>query len=270
MSSKIFKIGMQEFESCGKDIINLLSLKDEMEMVLQNAELYILGTTSDIDLSKFPYVKVHKGEIPEDEQFDVIVCVGGILPKQENRIKELRRKSDKLLALGTCTVWGCRPTIALSAFNEEERNEINEDMEKNSPEFNQQIASITRKTLEDIVKVDYKIPGCPIDEFSFVSFLMDLVEGKLPHIQDAPVCYECKMNGNECIFMEKGIVCLGPITQCGCGARCITLGEIETGLKTVCTGCFGPLADANLDEWYKMILRYGKSVENIFKFFVAR
>jgi coenzyme F420-reducing hydrogenase gamma subunit len=241
-----------------------------MDIVLQNAELYILGLTSDIDLSKFPYVKMYKGEIPEDEKFDVIVCIGGILPEQEARIKELRRKSDKLLALGTCSVWGCRPTVALSAFNEDERNGVNEKMEENVPDFYQEIGAITRKTVGDVVDFDYKIPGCPINEFAFVSFLMDLVEGKLPLIQEAPVCYECKLNGNECIFMEKGIVCLGPITQCGCGARCITLGEIETGLKSVCTGCFGPLADANLDEWYKMILRYGKSVENIFKFFVAR
>ncbi|MHA1730254.1 MAG: hypothetical protein ACTSWY_16205 [Promethearchaeota archaeon] len=256
---KNYRIGLQEFESCGKDIINFLGLKKEMEMILGNAEFYVLGTTSNIDWAKYPQIKV-LDSLPDEEKFDVIICVGSILPEQEERVKNLREIADNLVALGTCCVCGTRPTIALSGLTEENQQEINEKIDGMVPEY----LDIARKSAKEVVNVNFEISGCPINESSFFLFLMDLIERKLPRLEEAPVCMECKLNGNECLFMTKGLICMGPITRCGCGARCIT----EDGKP--CSGCGGSLPNANLDEWYKMILRYGKSVKDVFNFFVSR
>lgn len=257
--SRKFKIGIQEFESCGKDIINLLNLRPEMEKLLKNVEITLLGYTSNIDWSRYPSIKIRE-EISETNKFDVILCIGSILPGQEKRIHDLRNITKQIVAVGACSLYGVRPSISTSGFTNEEWDEVEKVTKDKVPEYQ----DLFRKSVCEIVKTEYRIPGCPIDEYSFIKFIYDLIEGKLPRLEVAPVCWECKMKGNECIFMTKGIVCLGPITQSGCGARCPTLENKP------CSGCGGLLIDANLKEWYQMVLKYGKTIEEVNRFFVSR
>jgi coenzyme F420-reducing hydrogenase gamma subunit len=56
---------------------------------------------------------------------------------------------------------------------------------------------------------------------------------------------ECKLNDNLCVY-EKGIVCLGPVTRCGCNAICTAYGD-------PCHGCRGLIDEANLKAAVKVL-----------------
>src|SRR6185437_15162325 len=45
------------------------------------------------------------------------------------------------------------------------------------------------------------------------------------HVQvdfELRVCPDCKLRGTSCVMVARGIPCLGPVTQAGCGAICPT------------------------------------------------
>jgi len=75
------------------------------------------------------------------------------------------------------------------------------------------------RPIHAVVPVDYHIPGCPIHKEEFVRIVQALLMGKKPDIPDYPVCVECKLKDNLCVY-ELGQKCLGPITRAGCGAWC--------------------------------------------------
>jgi coenzyme F420-reducing hydrogenase gamma subunit len=60
-----------------------------------------------------------------------------------------------------------------------------------------------------------------------------------------PVCYECQIHGNECL-LQKGEVCLGPITRAGCEAVCLKS-------KQGCWGCRGLIEDAETTNLLKKL-----------------
>ena len=63
--------------------------------------------------------------------------------------------------------------------------------------------------------------------------------GRKPHLPGHSVCVECKARGIVCVAVAKGIPCLGPVTQAGCGAIC-------PAHDRECFGCFGPSESPNL------------------------
>lgn len=96
------------------------------------------------------------------------------------------------------------------------------------------------KTLHEIIKVDYSIPGCPISNEEAISILIDLYWNKIPKIPSHAVCFECRLNENECLI-KNGLPCLGPVTRGGCNSICTNQGE-------ACFGCRGPLPQANFPK----------------------
>ena len=52
------------------------------------------------------------------------------------------------------------------------------------------------------------------------------------------VCVECKRRGTVCVAVARGIACLGPVTQAGCGAIC-------PSYRRECFGCYGPKEQSN-------------------------
>ena len=131
----------------------------------------------------------------------------------------------------------------------------------------------TVKTLAQTVDVDYFMPGCP-PEAHQIATVIDVViaglkgEGPLPAkgatIGVAPktCCEECKrvkeekkissfrriwefIPDPEKCLLEQGLICMGPATQAGCGARCTTVGM-------PCRGCYGA-PEGVIDQGAKML-----------------
>jgi coenzyme F420-reducing hydrogenase gamma subunit len=111
------------------------------------------------------------------------------------------------------------------------------------------------KAIDELVKVDFKIEGCPIDRAEFTYVVRSLLMGKTPEIPDYPVCVECKAKGNPCLW-DYDQVCLGPIIRAGCGARC-------PSSSFRCFGCRGYVDNPNIDAAKDVIEKYGLSVDDL-------
>ncbi len=58
------------------------------------------------------------------------------------------------------------------------------------------------------------------------------------------------MAENLCLLVERGQLCLGPITVAGCQARC-------PGCGLPCTGCRGPVEEANVSSEVRVLKEKG-------------
>jgi F420-non-reducing hydrogenase small subunit len=129
----------------------------------------------------------------------------------------------------------------------------------------------TVKTLDQTVAVDYYVPGCAPEAEQIWSVVTAVVEGlrtgKLPArgavlgAGEKTCCDECErvkeekkvsvfkrpweiIPDPEKCLLEQGIICMGPATRAGCGARC-------TKANMPCRGCYGPPAGV-IDQGAKM------------------
>ena len=113
----------------------------------------------------------------------------------------------------------------------------------------------TVKALDEVVDVDHKVEGCPIDASELGAAIKSLLVGRKPLVPNYPVCVECKLQENVCRYAYDEI-CLGPVTRAGCGARCPSNGFW-------CFGCRGPVDDPNTDAAMQVMEEYGKTPEDL-------
>jgi coenzyme F420-reducing hydrogenase gamma subunit len=121
--------------------------------------------------------------------------------------------------------------------------------------------SILAQPIDAVIKVDYVIPECPIDKKEFLRVVSSILLGKRPFVPDYPVCAECKMKTNVCLYHKTNpIACMGPVTRAGCGAACPSVGN-------ACEGCRGLIPDPNLGALEEVLKEHGVSTEDILKFY---
>ncbi|PLX27966.1 hypothetical protein C0583_01880 [Candidatus Parcubacteria bacterium] len=97
----------------------------------------------------------------EFDHLDVALVEGVISTEKElKEIKEIREKTDILIAMGSCAITS-QPSGQRNNFNEEQTNEIKDHLEK---------YHYLPKTLavKEAVKIDDEVMGCPIDEKTFI------------------------------------------------------------------------------------------------------
>jgi len=173
------------------------------------------------------------------DHYDVVLVEGTVVDEEEiDVLKRIRERSDVLVALGSCACFGGIETIR----NFEDLENTKRYVYKDGSAY---IRAVEVKPLESYVKVDYSIPGCPIDGKEAVEAIKALLVGKDPEILAYPVCFECKLRENECVLL-KGIPCLGPITRAGCKARCPSNGQ-------GCEGCRGPAKEINITSELELL-----------------
>lgn len=163
--------------------------------------------------------------------FDVTFIEGSPITEADVEIvKRARAVSGKVITLGTCAVFG--GVQAAIPENQRERylKEIYGSKYKTS--------SRAPRPVSYYIDVDIHLPGCPVNPEELEKLLVCLFEKKEFKGVRYPVCLDCKVAGNTCLFIEDGF-CMGPVTKGGCGAPCP-----KAGLR--CWGCFGPMEDANL------------------------
>lgn len=98
------------------------------------------------------------------DELDVAFVEGALATeKHVNRVREIRDKSKKLVAVGACAVMGL-PSAQRNEFNEEKLKEIQIIIERFKYLKNVQ-------KLSDVVKVDVDLPGCPMNEKKFLDVL---------------------------------------------------------------------------------------------------
>jgi sulfhydrogenase subunit delta len=159
-------------------------------------------------------------------------------PGDEKRLKAIREQADILVALGACAHLGGVNAVRNAQPLDDVRHYV-------YGEGGKLYESYEARPIGAVVPVDAFVPGCPIDREEFVRVVKTLLQGRQPRIPDYPVCVECKLRENACLYL-RGKTCLGPITRAGCGALCPTFGNS-------CEGCRGMIPNANV-EWLKAVM----------------
>jgi coenzyme F420-reducing hydrogenase gamma subunit len=121
-----------------------------------------------LPLIEFRHAKVLKSK-NQLKDLDVAFVEGAIASaEKEKELKKIRDNSKILVAVGSCAVTGM-PSALRNEFPTEIRKEINFLLEKFN--YGEKV-----KKLEDIVKVDAKVPGCPMNETKFLEVMNDMLK----------------------------------------------------------------------------------------------
>lgn len=141
----------------------------------------------------------------------------------------------------------------------------------------------TVRTLGQTVDVDYIIPGCPPQSNQIITVVDTVIDiltngkplppkGTVLGASEKSCCDECprqrnikkinkfvrpfeKVTDPDLCLMEQGIVCLGPATRSGCGAKCVAAG-------VPCRGCYG-LPSNIRDQGAKMASALASVIDSI-------
>lgn len=236
------KIAIFDFTDCEGCEVQIINLKEKLINFLDSVEVvnWRLGQTKN---EKGPY--------------DISLIEGTpIRPAEIEQLKEIRAKSKFLIALGACATLGGIPAII--------KKEDRERLYKKIYGEGYKPVGIDAQALSAYVEIDYLLHGCPVSLSELERVLGDLLLGKRPEPSSYRVCFECKLNENPCRLLEKKI-CLGPITNGGCNAICVTSGS-------PCYGCLGPTKDAAVDNLKIILKKFATSeeIEKSFEMFLNR
>jgi len=237
----------------------------------------ILDLVKQVEIVFWPVAldfKRHNVEAMPDGSIAAAFINGAIrTSEQEEMAILLRQKSKSLIAFGSCAHMGGIPGLA-NLFDREailRRVFLESPTTQNServvpaqnghgdaegltlPQFSPKVRS-----LDQVVEVDYYIPGCPPLRNTIAEALSVLfsdhppVRGAVLAPEEA-LCTQCKrkeskpdrvalkefrrpqeilIDETQCL-LAQGLLCLGPATRAGCEAACVQ-GNMP------CSGCYGP------------------------------
>jgi coenzyme F420-reducing hydrogenase gamma subunit len=221
------KLAVWKFASCDGCQLSLLDCEDVLMTVAEAVKIaYFPEATSTV--IRGPY--------------DVSLIEGSITtPHDAERIHKIRRQSKLLVTIGACATAG--GIQALRNFGDV--NEFTRTVYAN-PDYIETLRNST--PISGHVPVDIELRGCPINKYQLIELIGALLHGRKPDIPTYSVCAQCKLKGNLCVMVAKGIPCLGSATQAGCDALC-------PSYHRGCFGCFGPHESSNPQPVSKMIAR---------------
>lgn len=209
----------------------------------------LLNIADVVDIAGFPFIK----EINYDGKYDILFIEGTVVSNTDKEhILHFRQNAHTIVALGTCSSDGGIPTL--------KRFVPKEQYERLVYPKNPGLTDLDKPyRIDELIQVDHYLPGCPPDKEQILTFIKNVAVGKQmkKHLNDNPVCVECKEQGNRCL-LEEGKMCFGPITRGGCKAVCTTN-------KLECWGCRGPTDDANIDRMIQLLEEKGFTQEDIRK-----
>ncbi len=278
-------IGLYWCASCGGCEESVVDLAEDILLVLERVNIVLWPVAMD-------FKKKDLEERPDGSILASLVNGAVRTSEQEEMARLIRRKSRHVMAYGSCAHLGGIPGLA----NQFAREEILQYVYEGSPSTAN--ASRTRpataipkngsslalpefhhlvRTLDQVIEVDYYLPGCPPTPRILKEALLALLEGELPPrgavlAPDVALCEECPRQESkpadmsftefrrphqtvldpEVCLLAQGIVCLGPATRGGCEAQCIR-GHMA------CTGCFGPTSRVR-DQGAKILSGIASSV----------
>ena len=225
------KIAVFDFTSCEGCQLQLVNKEDTLADFLNAVEI----------------VNFREASSARSDDYDIAFIEGSISRNDEvKRLTKIREKAKVLVALGSCACFGGINKLK----NEFDVKTINREVYGKDPK-----ETLWVKSVGEIVKVDLEIPGCPVAKAEVETIVRHLIWGTPFAFPVYPVCVECKQQFTSCL-MEKGLLCLGPITRGGCNAPCPAGG-------LGCWGCRGPATDPNYASFFAIAAEKGFSKAEI-------
>ena len=257
------KLALYWASSCGGCEIAVLAIHEA-----------ILDVAAAFDIVLWPCVMDFKRKDIEalaDGEIDVCLFNGAVRNDENAEwARLLRQKSKVMVAFGSCASEGCMPGLA----NFADRKNLFQYVYQDSPstenpegilpqakttvpegELELPVFWNTVHPLDQVVQVEYYLPGCPPEAKWIAAAVEAILKGELPAPgsvigMDVTVCDECERKRDEkkitrfyrpyeiepdpeICLLEQGLFCAGIATRAGCGALCPT---VNMG----CRGCYGP------------------------------
>lgn len=275
MAEKL-KLALYWAATCGGCEVAILDMNEKILDLAAAADIYLWPVAMD-----FKYKDV---EDWPDKFIDVCLFNGAIRNAEgEHMAHLLRQKSRVMVAFGSCACFGGIPGLANVAnagqvfdrVYQETPSTVNPEgvrpqIRSSMPEGDLTLPEFydTVRSLAQVEDVDYFLPGCPPVPERIWEVIELIVSGQLPPkgstvgVSDTTVCEECPRKKEEKLvdgfvrphlvqadpercLLEQGLVCLGPATRGGCGARCLQAWM-------PCRGCYGPTEQV-VDQGAKML-----------------
>ena len=229
------RLAVFKFASCDGCQLSLLDAEDELLAICDRVEIAHFAEASS-DLQAGPY--------------DVALVEGSITTAEDAaRIRRVRADTRFLITIGACaTAGGIQALRNWGQVDEWVRSVYP------SPEFITTLATST--PIAEHIHVDFELHGCPVNHHQLVDVLVAVAEGRQPRVPSHSVCLDCKRRGNVCHVVSRGIPCLGPVTQSGCGAIC---PAFDRG----CYGCYGPSQPANTTPLLAQFRTLGRDADEL-------
>ena len=214
------RVAVHKFASC-----------DGCQLAFLNAGEDLLTLSKLVDLVHF----AEAGPLEPEAHTDIAFIEGSITTQHDiDRIKRIRENSRYLITIGACATAG-----GLQALRNyvDSRNWVSAIYAQ--PEYIQSLT--TSSPIKEHVRVDLELWGCPVNSLQVLLAIRDILFNVTPRIDKEKVCLECKRQQNVCVMVTRGLPCMGPVTQTGCGAICPRVGR-------ECYACFGPAENSNTDS----------------------
>ncbi len=272
------KIALYWCASCGGCEESFVDLAEEILGLVEETEIVLWPVAMDF--------KRKDVEVLPDGAITATFLNGAIrTSEQEEMARLFRRKSGVLIAYGACAQLGGIPSLA----NQYSREQILRYVYEEAPTIDNPAAVRPQtaarvgehpvtlpefrngvRALDQVVDVDYYVPGCPPTPAITLAAIRALLEGRLPAkgsvlAPDIALCDQCPRRSTKpthlaftefrrphvtlmdpaTCFLAQGVVCMGPATRGGCDAAC-------PGGHMPCTGCFGPTSRVH-DQGAKML-----------------
>lgn len=271
------------------------------EIAVLNIGEKILDVDANFDVVFWPVAmdaKYKDMEALEDGAITLCLFNGSIRTAENEHLAHLlRRKSKILVSFGSCATEGCIPGLAnlcppgeifdaaYASISTDNPQNIRPVVDFTVPEGVLHIPAFrpVLKTLDQVVPVDYYMPGCPPESHQ-IAAVVDLVIKALHGQAELPpkgatigagsstCCDECPRQRNvktikqfvriqdlaaidpTLCLLEQGIPCNGPATRSGCGALC-------PKVSAQCIGCYGP-ADGVVDYGARLITAFASVIDS--------
>jgi sulfhydrogenase subunit delta len=239
------KIAVAGLTACSGCQLTLLNCEEELPEIATRFDLVYFPMAQSL-----PAPAAESGE-KQQPLYDVAIVEGAVsTPGDLATLFRLRNASRILVAFGTCALFG-----GVAAMNNASSGRallLHQVYGEEGLGFE----SFPPAPFKNFVSVDFAITGCPPEKTDLLALLGALLAGTLPPAPCYPVCTECRSRENLCLLLERNELCLGPIIQGGCHARCPA-----TGIP--CEGCRGPVQEANVAQELELLLQRGFDSQEI-------
>jgi F420-non-reducing hydrogenase small subunit len=259
------KLAIVSLGSCGGCDEAIVDLNEELLRIMSSYEVVFWPLVLD-----YKYQDI---EVLKDNEIKLSIINGHVRNSMQEEVSRLfRRKSQLVLSFGSCACLGGTAGLANFSNKDDILNCVYRDSpsivnpKNNYPKTKTHIAGKELilpelyervYALNQIINVDYYLPGCPPPAKLIENAISAVFEEKLPPKGStlAPhkaLCDTCKRNktkpakisitdikriheieiSSEVCFLQQGLLCLGLATRGGCEETCI-------GINIPCRGCFG-------------------------------